>query len=270
LFIWIFPHFVFAQELHDGLIQNESVNRNSTVAAALHNDSTIIATKASAPNVKWTNFILPAGLITYGVLSLHSPALQDVNEDVYDFASAGPHTYKRPYVEDYLMFAPGLAVFGMNLCGLKGNNSLGDAAILYGLSNLVSSGVALGVKNLGIETRPDGTDDKSFPSGHTTTAFVNAEFMRFEYTGKVHWSVIATGYLVAGTVGYMRMYHNRHWFGDIVAGAGIGMAGTRFSYFLYPHLKRWITGGKKDGGNVMLLPTYTPGGAFGLAFAARF
>lgn len=262
LSLWIPSQLVLAQEGR-GTIQNDSVALDNVAATDNHSPQ-------AGPRVKASNFILPAALITYGVVSLNAPALQDFNEDVYDATSAGPHTYTRPYIEDYLMFAPALTAFGMNFCGLKGHHSLLDASLLYGMSNLISSGIAYGVKNLGVETRPDGTDDKSFPSGHTTTAFVSAEFLRLEYSGKVHWSVIAGGYLVAGSVGYFRLYHNRHWFGDIVAGAGIGMAGTRFTYFLYPHLKRWISGGNKEGGNVMLMPTYIPGGAWGLALAARF
>lgn len=222
------------------------------------------------PEIRWQSFILPGALITYGALSLHVPALHDLNQNIYDLTSAGPHTYERPYLEDYLLLLPAATVYGLNIFGVKGHHSVVDASVLYAISNLVSYGSASIVKNLTKEARPDGTNDQSFPSGHTTGAFVAAEFLNQEYRGRIHWSVIAGGYLAAGSVGYLRMYHNRHWFGDVVAGAGFGIGGTRLCYLLYPHMKRWI-GGKKEGkGSAMLLPTYSPGGMYGLAFVKRF
>lgn len=234
----------------------------------LHEQS-IPETRRQAKPISYRSFLLPAGLIGYGVLSLHAPALQDINEDIHDLSSAGPYTFTRPYLEDYLLLAPALTVYGLNIFGVKGRNTVADATMIYAMSNLVSYGVSYSVKQFSNETRPDGSDDQSFPSGHTTGAFVAAEFLNQEYRGKVHWSVIAGGYLAAGSVAYLRMYHNKHWFGDVVAGAGIGMAGTRFCYFLYPHLKRWISGGRENKSQVMLLPTFSPGGIYGLAFVKR-
>jgi membrane-associated phospholipid phosphatase len=84
-------------------------------------------------------------------------------------------------------------------------------------------------------TRPDGTNALSFPSGHTATAFASAEFMRMEYKDVSPWYGIA-GYAAAATTGYLRMYNNRHWLGDVLAGAGIGILSTQAAYFLYPKI----------------------------------
>ena len=32
------------------------------------------------------------------------------------------------------------------------------------------------------------------------------------------------------------MYNNRHWLNDILAGAGIGILSTKFSYWIYPKI----------------------------------
>jgi len=36
------------------------------------------------------------------------------------------------------------------------------------------------------------------------------------------------------------MQHNRHWFSDIVAGAGIGILSTKLTYWAYPRLVRMV------------------------------
>jgi membrane-associated phospholipid phosphatase len=41
---------------------------------------------------------------------------------------------------------------------------------------------------------------------------------------------------MAATTGYLRMYNNKHWFGDVVAGAGVGILSAKFSYWLFEKL----------------------------------
>lgn len=64
---------------------------------------------------------------------------------------------------------------------------------------------------------------KSFPSGHTTMAFVSASTLIFQY-GK--WYASAPALLWAGTVGYSRMKLGEHYPTDVLGGiiAGIGSA----------------------------------------------
>jgi membrane-associated phospholipid phosphatase len=66
------------------------------------------------------------------------------------------------------------------------------------------------------------------------------------------------------------MYHNKHWLSDVVAGAGIGIASTRFSYYLYPAVKHLIFGSKKVKQDIALFPTYRTGGGYGLGLAYQF
>jgi membrane-associated phospholipid phosphatase len=40
-------------------------------------------------------------------------------------------------------------------------------------------------------------------------------------------------YAVATGTGILRMYNNKHWLGDVAAGAGIGILSTTLSYWLY-------------------------------------
>ena len=76
--------------------------------------------------------------------------------------------------------------------------------------------------------RPDGSDAKSFPSGHTGTAFAGAELVRREYG----WGWGSAAYAVATATAVMRMYNNKHWFSDVLMGAGVGILSANIGYWL--------------------------------------
>ena len=67
-------------------------------------------------------------------------------------------------------------------------------------------------------TRPDESDDRSFPSGHTANTMAVATVLDREYDGVVPW--IAYG--ATAFVGASRVVGNHHWFSDVMAGAVIG------------------------------------------------
>jgi hypothetical protein len=224
--------------------------------------------------IRLKTLLIPGAMFAYGVVTQNNGGLRVFNDQAKEYIWDG-NKHGRPYVEDYLLFVPAVAVYGMNIFGVHGQNNLVDRSIIYGMSNAIANGFVFGLKYFGIEQRPDSTDNYSFASGHTAEAFVSAEFLHQEYKGRVHWTVTAAGYAVATTVGYLRMYHNKHWLSDVVAGAGIGMASTRFSYYLYPLAKHLIFGSKKvkedRGKAAMIYPMYNPGnGAAGLGLICRF
>jgi membrane-associated phospholipid phosphatase len=66
-------------------------------------------------------------------------------------------------------------------------------------------------------TRPDGSDRKSFYSGHTSMACTAALRLRNKWAG--------VG-LCAGTA-YLRMSARKHWATDVLTGAAIGFALSR-------------------------------------------
>lgn len=84
-----------------------------------------------------------------------------------------------------------------------------------------------------LQERPDGSSRNSFPSGHTATAFAGAELLRREYWDVSPWIGVA-GYAVVAGTGFFRMYNNRHWLTDVLAGAGMGILSAQAAYWLYP------------------------------------
>jgi hypothetical protein len=60
----------------------------------------------------------------------------------------------------------------------------------------------------------------SFPSGHTTASFAVASVIATQFR-ESKWIPVAA-YSVAGLAGLSRIYDNKHWLTDVVAGATIG------------------------------------------------
>lgn len=129
------------------------------------------------------------------------------------------------------------AIYGLNFCGIKAKHSIADHTIILGTAYAL---MGLSVNTMKITTgveRPDGSSRNSFPSGHTATAFMWAEMLREEYWETSPWIGVG-GYLVAAGTGFFRLYNNRHWLTDVLAGAGVGILSTRAAYWLYPTISR--------------------------------
>ncbi len=83
----------------------------------------------------------------------------------------------------------------------------GTLAVTYGLKLAIN------------KERPNGENNNSFPSGHTSVAFASAAFVQKRYG----WEYGIPAYLLAGYVGYTRIEANKHDGVDVVAGAAIGV-----------------------------------------------
>jgi membrane-associated phospholipid phosphatase len=66
--------------------------------------------------------------------------------------------------------------------------------------------------------RPNGQDNKSFPSGHTSQAFAMASVAQQHYG----WKIGVPAYALAGLMGASRIHEDKHWLSDVVAGAALG------------------------------------------------
>jgi membrane-associated phospholipid phosphatase len=77
--------------------------------------------------------------------------------------------------------------------------------VYMGVHNVVSSGVTQMLKSGVKQSRPGDQDNKSFPSGHTNTAFLGAAFMQQRYGSA--WGL--PSYVSALIVGWSRVYANQ-------------------------------------------------------------
>lgn len=154
---------------------------------------------------------------------------------------------KTDVVGDALQYVPRASVLVLRLCGVesKTKNDKEYFARTIG-STVLSTGIVWGLKSSINSWRPDHTDQRSFPSGHSAMAFGGAHLLHKEYGQHSPWISIG-GYAVAATVAVSRVARDRHHWYDVTAGAAIGILSTELVYFstkkLFPHKETTISMG---------------------------
>ncbi|CAL1518287.1 phosphatase PAP2 family protein [Chitinophaga sp. MM2321] len=201
-----------------------------------------------------TGIIIPAAMVGYGFLALNNHSLRDLNHTT-GAELKEDHPNFRTHIDNYLQYSPVAAVYILNASGVHGKHNFRDRTIILGISALLTAGSVEGVKHLTHEVRPDGSDDLSFPSGHTATAFASAEFLRQEYKDVSPWYGVG-GYAAAAATGALRMYNNKHWLSDVVAGAGFGILSTKAAYWVYPWIRQTLFKDQHTKMATVLLPYY--------------
>jgi membrane-associated phospholipid phosphatase len=92
-------------------------------------------------------------------------------------------------------------------------------------SQVITEGLKLAID----KNRPNGNCCNSFPSGHTSKAFMGASFIHKRYG----WKFATPAYIAATYVGYSRVEADKHYVEDVVAGAAIGILSS--FYFTTPY-----------------------------------
>lgn len=127
------------------------------------------------------------------------------------------------------------------MLGLYGYGRLSDNPVVMETSvNMLEAAMFSGALTQALKygmgrVRPNETDSPenwfgdglSFPSGHVTFAFaVSTAFAE----SVDHPSLLRRGfaYSLAGLTAYARMYDNKHWLSDVIAGAAIGASAALF------------------------------------------
>ena len=163
-------------------------------------------------------------IFTLSLLISNGCLAQEVSEPV-------AHQYKRYHgdgIDNVLEYVPTAAVFGLKLLGVPAESSWKRRLTVSVVSFGINAAVTYSLKHT---IRPDGTDNHSFPSGHTAVAFCGATTLMHEYRKVSPWIGVA-GYAVATTVAVDRVRRNRHHWGDVVAGAAIGVASAEAGYWI--------------------------------------
>ena len=152
------------------------------------------------------------------------------NEDFRTLRNRFEPTFHKRY-DDYTQYVPLVTAWGLKLAGVEGRSSWKEFTVSNAFSAILMAGFVNSLKYTTHEIRPDNSSNNSFPSGHTATAFMCATILHKEYGMKSPWYSIG-GYTLAGLTGVTRQLNNRHWIGDVLVGAGIGIISTDLGYFL--------------------------------------
>lgn len=148
-------------------------------------------------------------------------------------------------VEDYLQYVPTAMNFALEPCGAQPAHSLKDRLFVTVAAWGITYGVAGGLKMTVSEWRPDDSDDKAFPSGHSAKAFCGANLVMHEYKDVSPWIGISA-YAVAATTATLRVTHRKHYVHDVLAGAAIGILSSEAAYLMLPVWQKLTTKKEKD------------------------
>lgn len=140
----------------------------------------------------------------------------------------------------------GLVVVALGLPAVQGDwQGTKQAAFSIGSTSLLTTGL----KAIISEERPDGSDDKSFPSGHTSVSFAAAASLHKRYG----WEVGVPAHVVAAFVGVARVKADKHFTHDVLAGAAIGEAAGWIFASRKNEKVQWLPWGGTHGGGVNMI-----------------
>jgi membrane-associated phospholipid phosphatase len=244
IFLMIFHPFLsegnnFLLEDSESEISNSFSFSKNKFSLSFHNDSIHQLNFRYAHERKGLKPYLAPALLISGGTALHF--MTDFKESVRDFTQEN-FAY-HGHVDDYIQYAPLAAVYALNAAGIKGKNNFGNRTAIVAKSFILNGIFVDRLKSWTGVTRPDG-GIRSFPSGHTATAFSLAHFMHHEYGDLSPWFSVGA-YSTATAVGIMRVAKNAHWISDVIVGAGVGILATELVYLTHQykwdneHLKRF-------------------------------
>ena len=239
-----------------GFAQNESAAIDS-LAVAEHSDYQF--------QVK--QLILPASLMALGTLGTINHNITFSNDINGWFKGNDRH---HTSADDYLRFVPSLAHLTLGFIpGVKARHPFTERLMASVTAHAAMLAVSYGLKYCVKEERPDGSSSHAFPSGHVALSFTGAELTRIEY-GNAYG---LAAYAASITVGVLSLHNNRHWFNDLLMGAGIGILCARAGYWLVPCERRLfrLDSRKSSSPSMAALPAFDPASrSVQMAFVAVF
>lgn len=134
-----------------------------------------------------------------------------------------------------------------------------DASYDIGQVFIISAAYTTALKEATRRERPNGSNKRSFPSGHTSDAFAWATVGAHYYGPKLGVPAFA----VASLVGLGRVEKGAHHVSDVLAGATLG-------YLVGRSVVRRDSDPLPGEKQVRLEPLAVPGGGFGLSFSLTF
>ncbi|MCB2088858.1 MAG: phosphatase PAP2 family protein [Sphingomonadaceae bacterium] len=167
----------------------------------------------------------------------------------FAIAASPAHADEKDWANASDIARNGLVLAALGVPIAKGDK---EGALQAGGSLAISKAESWALKEVIRERRPDGSDYKSFPSGHTTVSFAAAATLHNRYG----WKAGVPAYLAAGFVGVARVKADKHHWHDVLVGAALGEA------------TGLLITSKRDS-SVQLVPWAEHGGG-GITFAARF
>jgi hypothetical protein len=229
-----YPHFFAAISTLFFLVDTASAQ--DTIVVHYPAKNTIV--EKERPSVKYFKpaaVILPASMILYGALKPAVSGIRQLDDDIMANIKTN-HPDFHTTADDYLMWAPAASIYLMDALHLKTKHSFTEHLILDAGSLAIAGGAGFVMRKISHGIDDYNTQGTKFPSGHTTNAFRGAEIFHQELK-ETHPVLSYSGYLVATTVGVLRIYNKNHLLTEVLAGAGLGILSSKLTYWVFDKVK---------------------------------
>lgn len=190
-------------------------------------------------HTEWFPYAASGILVATGT-SFHTiPALKQINLDIQNSVQdwrTEVFDGKPFHIDNIIQWLPIPTMYLLSACGVRSKEDYIGMTFTAAGTYATMGTIVLTTKYLVDIQRPDGSAWNTFPSGHTATAFAGAEMLRLQYKDATPWIGIA-GYALAAGTSFLRIYNNRHWTADVLAGAGIGILSAQLANWLAPKVR---------------------------------
>ncbi|WP_455674559.1 phosphatase PAP2 family protein [Phocaeicola sp.] len=178
----------------------------------------------------YTLIVLIIAAQIWGESGFLHPLIENINLYVRELRNMHTPLFHQSY-DNYLQLFPGLLLLGLKIGGVKGKFGW-KRLLTFIMLSIILTQLVVGILKLTTSVlRPDESNYFSFPSGHTTAAFMTATLLYKEYGFKTCWVGIVA-YAAAIVTGMTRILNNRHWLIDVIVGAALGILLTEAAYRL--------------------------------------
>ncbi len=165
----------------------------------------------------WSKDNLVPLLVGVGAATAAMPADNRVKQNFYDPAATDGFGVAGKQIGKSVFIGPAI---GVSFLASRLTDDAKFQRVTYDLAQglLVVNTVTGGLKEVTGRYRPDGYDDYSFPSGHTSSSFMWATVLSRHYG----WKKALPAYAAASYVGASRIRSQKHHLTDVLAGAALG------------------------------------------------
>lgn len=197
---------------------------------------TLIKKKQHKSNyLKPPAIIIPVAFLLYGSLKPVVSGIQNLDNDIMAHVK-NKYPDFHTNADDYLIWAPSASIYVMDAFKVKTKHSFKEHLILDAGSIIVTGGIGYVMRKISGNIATYNTQGTEFPSGHTANVFRGAEIVHQELKGS-NELLSYSGYLVATSVGILRIYNKQHFLTEVLAGAGLGILSTKLTYWIFDKAK---------------------------------
>lgn len=179
--------------------------------------------------------IIPGTFLIYGGLKPFINGIQRLDDSIYSKIETN-HPGFHTNADDYLTWAPSASIYLLDALKVKTEHSFKEHLILDAGSLLITGGLGYTLRLITRNSDAFTKHNTKFPSGHTANAFRGAEIFHQELKYS-HPLLSYGGYLIATTVGILRIYNKDHLLTEVITGAGLGILSTKLTYWIFDRIK---------------------------------